>query len=143
MPILNKLTGAFLTTLFYITAGILIDIWSLAWFVSYPPEDRGGYFWIVGFMLTGLALFIIGLFLGRIGRAARQAELPPEEVTTAVAQVEKVAAENLPAETPPLQEVPAAPAPIASTTPVAPAQAAVPPPPTPASPSTNPPGWLA
>ncbi len=94
MPILNKLTGAFPATLFYITAGILIDVWSLMWFIYYPPDTRSEYFWIVGFLLTGLALLAIGLLLGRIGRAARVAELPPQEAVKDAAQVEKISASN-------------------------------------------------
>jgi hypothetical protein len=138
MPILNKLSGAFPTTLLYITVGILIDIWSIVWLIFYSPEDRGGYFWIVGFLFTGLALFIIGLMLGRIGRAAREAELPPPEVMAAVAQVEKISAETVHVETPPPPEEIAAPVP-APTPPAAPQQA-VPPAPTPASPPATPPG---
>ncbi len=96
MPILNKLTGAFPATLIYITVGILIDIWSIVSVIFYPPETREGSFWIVGFLLTGFSLLMIGLFLGRIGRAARQAELPPQEVINAMAQVAQTTAENPP-----------------------------------------------
>jgi hypothetical protein len=92
VPLLNKLSGAFPATLIYITVGILIDIWSLIWLAVYQPESRTGYFWAFGFLGTGTALLIIGLLLGRIGRAARKAELPPEEIVHAVAQLEKIAA---------------------------------------------------
>ncbi len=94
MPMLNKLSGAFPATLIYITLGALIDIWSLVWFIVYTPESPAGYFWVAGFALTGIVLFLIGIFLGPIGRAARTAELPPTEVISTIAQVEKTIAEN-------------------------------------------------
>jgi hypothetical protein len=99
MPILNKLSAAFPATLLYITAGGLIDIWSLAWYVYFPPQSPSDAFWLTGFSASGLGLLIMGLFLGRIGRAARQAELPPAEVTPTIVQVEKTAAANPPPST--------------------------------------------
>ena len=92
MPILNKLTGAFPTALIYITAGTLIAIWTLVYWAFNTPETRDGFFWVVGFLLTGLSLLAIGLLLGKIGRAARSAELPPAEVTPAAVRSEQTAA---------------------------------------------------
>jgi hypothetical protein len=80
----------------YITLGTLLDIWTIVAWVFFPPETTWGKFWLVGFCVTGLALLIIGLLLGQIGRAAREAELPPGEVTPAVTQVEQQAAANPP-----------------------------------------------
>jgi hypothetical protein len=92
MPILSTPSGAFPISLAYITVGTLIDIWTIvAWFY-YPPESPWGRFLVIGFMVTGFALLMIGVFLGHIGRAARNAELPPEELTPAVAQTAKTAA---------------------------------------------------
>jgi len=66
----------------YITVGAIMAVWAA---VSYyflqqhatPPESHS-YFWCYGFFFTGLALLIIGITLGRIGRSARIAELPPD-----------------------------------------------------------------
>ena len=81
MAILTTPSGAFPTSLVYITVGTLTDIWTIVTMIFYPPETPAGKFWLVGFLVTGLALFVIGIFLGHIGRAARRAELPPPEVT--------------------------------------------------------------
>ena len=75
MPMLNRFSGAFPTALIYITVGTLIDIWTIVMMVFNPPETRTGYFWLVGFFLTGLALVIIGLFLCVPGRDYRPGEL--------------------------------------------------------------------
>ena len=97
MSILTNPSAAFPTSLIYITVGTLIDIWTIVCLVFYPPSTGVGQFLVVGFLVTGLALLIIGLLLGPIGRAARVAELPPTEVTPAVAQAEQTAAANPPA----------------------------------------------
>jgi hypothetical protein len=96
MPILNKLSGAFPTALIYITLGTLIVIWTLVTWAFDPPDSRGGYYWVVGFLLTGLALLLIGLFLGQLGRVTQQAALPPQEVTAAAVQSETIAAARTP-----------------------------------------------
>ena len=96
MPILTAPSGAFPISLVYITVGTLIDVWTIVALVYYPPETNWGYFWTVGFLVTGLAILIIGLMLGPIGRAARDAELPPTEVTPAVSSAEQTAAANPP-----------------------------------------------
>jgi hypothetical protein len=97
MSILTTPSGAFPISLIYITVGALIDIWTVVAMIYYPPETDWGKFMVVGSFITGLALLIIGLFLGHIGRAARNAELPPTEVTTAVSSAEQTAAANPPA----------------------------------------------
>jgi hypothetical protein len=96
MSILSTPSGAFSTSLIYITVGALIDIWTIVALVFYPPATNWGNFLVVGFLVTGLALLIIGLLLGPIGRAARHAELPPAEVTAAVQQAEQTAAAHPP-----------------------------------------------
>ncbi len=71
----------------YVTVGLLTDVWAGVWFAylsrHQPPRDTYWYA-CYGLLLMGFTLFVIGLGLGRIGRAARVAELPPEEVTPAV-----------------------------------------------------------
>jgi hypothetical protein len=94
MAVLTTPSGAFPTALIYITVGVLIDIWSVLALIYYPPETNWGHYLLMGFIATGLALFIIGILLGPIGRFARHAELPPAEVTAAAANIEKQAAEH-------------------------------------------------
>ena len=66
----------------YITVGALIDVWTaLYYFLKYEKNPDGSHdnslFWIAGFFFSGLALLIIGVLVGRIGRAAGQAEVAP------------------------------------------------------------------
>ena len=66
----------------YITLGALIDVWTaLYYFLIYEKNTAGGndskLFWIAGFFFSGLTLLIIGVLVGRIGRAAGQAEVAP------------------------------------------------------------------
>ena len=125
MSILTTPSGAFPTSLIYITVGTLTDIWTIVSLVYYPPSTDWGHFLVVGFLVSGLALLIIGLFLGPIGRAARHAELPPTEVTPEVAQAEQIAAGHPPAVVPAVNTVPQAVSPVlteANPSPVAPGQ---------------------
>jgi hypothetical protein len=91
VPILNKLTGAFPTALTDITAGTLIMAWTVVYWTMNTPETGSGHFWVTGFLLTGISLLAIGLLLGKIGQAARGAELPPSEVVSAAVQADLVA----------------------------------------------------
>jgi hypothetical protein len=84
MPLLSKPSSAAFMAILYITLGALIDVWTGIWYwylKDHPPEQAGMYYWCAGFFLTGLTLLVIGLALGRIGRAALHAELPPSEAT--------------------------------------------------------------
>jgi hypothetical protein len=84
MPLLGKPSPAAFMAIVYITVGALIDVWTSIWYWylrDHPPEQPGTYYWCAGFFLTGLTLLVIGLALGRIGRAARHAELPPSVET--------------------------------------------------------------
>jgi hypothetical protein len=94
MAILSKPSGAFPIALIYITVGTLMVVWTGVAFYFYPPETNWGKFILYGCMITGFALLAIGLLLGQIGRASRNAELPPTEVTQAVSVSEQKAAEN-------------------------------------------------
>src|SRR5437762_6291339 len=99
MPLLSKPSAAAFTSLFYITAGALLDVWTGIWFVymqRHPPEHDGTWYWCYGLMLTGVTLMVIGFGLGRIGRSARHAELPPADVTPAVENAEQNAAARAP-----------------------------------------------
>ena len=66
----------------YITLGALIDVWTaLYYFLMFKKMDDGRtdneLFWIAGFFFSGMALLIIGILVGRIGRAAGKAEVAP------------------------------------------------------------------
>jgi hypothetical protein len=70
------------TALTFITVGALIDIWAAVWwwYLWTQPTgdvDRSWWFVCAGLLLTGAILIVIGLAVGRIGRAAVQADTPP------------------------------------------------------------------
>jgi hypothetical protein len=93
MSILSRPSFAPSTAIIYITAGALLDVWTTVYYLSFshegtPEAKQMTGFWLGGFFLTGLILMIIGFAIGRIGRAARQAELPPTEATPTVAQTD-------------------------------------------------------
>jgi hypothetical protein len=96
MSIMTKPSAAFATALTYITVGTLIGIWTIVAFRYYPPETDRGHFLLIGSMASGIALLVIGLLVGVIGRAARHAELPPAEVAHAVEQANVQAAAHPP-----------------------------------------------
>jgi hypothetical protein len=92
MPTLSKPSTAARTALIYITVGTLMVVWTGVWRTflhHYPPENDSTYYWCTGFMITGIALVILGLAVGQIGRSARHAELPPSEVISEHAQVQQ------------------------------------------------------
>jgi hypothetical protein len=79
-PILSKPSSAARTAVMYITLGALLDVWTVVWYL-YLSRHGGSdtaYFMDYGFFFTGLVLIVIGITIGRIGRSARHAELPPE-----------------------------------------------------------------
>jgi hypothetical protein len=99
MALLSKPSSAARTALIYITSGALILVWTgiwLWWLRRHPPADEVTFFWAYGFLLSGATLLIIGFFLGRIGRAARHAELPPPEITRAAEIAEQNASARAP-----------------------------------------------
>jgi hypothetical protein len=99
MPVMSKPSPAARISLIYITLGALMLVWSGIWFVYLKnSESVRAFTWYfcAGFMLTGLTFLIIGMALGRIGRAARHAELPPPEVTAVEAQATQNAAARAP-----------------------------------------------
>jgi hypothetical protein len=84
MPILSNPSWSSRLAVGYITGGTLIDVWCFIWYSwlkAHPPERDASYYWCAGLALTGLTLIVIGFALGRIGRSAREAELPPPEAT--------------------------------------------------------------
>jgi hypothetical protein len=142
MAMLTKPSAAAKMALAYITIGSLMIVWTGVWLLffgrhlPFAEHERIWYF-TTGLLLTGITLLVIGLALGRIGRAARHAEMPPPEVTPTVAQTDRIAAatgtpspQNVqpgaPAASPPAAPaqppvaIPVAPRPVAAGTPYTP-----------------------
>lgn len=98
MAMLSKPSFGPRTSLIYITSGALIIVWTGVYYafkiMGHEGNHENAMFWIVGLLLTGATLIAVGLLLGQIGRAARKAELPPEEVTKDEARVQQSAAAN-------------------------------------------------
>jgi hypothetical protein len=81
----TKTSGSAFMAVMYVTVGAIMCVWSGLWYWFQQRHQSGSdnsYFWCYGFFLTGLALLIIGLALGRIGRQARHAEAPPDATPT-------------------------------------------------------------
>jgi len=79
MNVFTNITSATRAALVYITVGSVMIVWSgiYYWYLrDHPPGGDGPSYWCTGFMLTGCTLLAIGLAVGWIGRAARQAEQP-------------------------------------------------------------------
>ena len=99
MPIMTKPSVETGISIGFITGGTLTAIWSGIWYSylrNHAPDDSGWYYVCTGLFLSGLVLVLIGVTIGHIGRAARRAEIPPAEVTQAVANVDQNAAARAP-----------------------------------------------
>ena len=113
----------------YITSGSVIIIWTLIWIVyllNNPPSSNTTYYFCVGFLATGVIVLTIGLGMGTIGRAAREAEPPLPDLVQAT-----------PAAAPAVVAAPVAPVAVAPAAPVAGAPVGSAPP-APAVPNTRP-----
>jgi len=83
-PPLSKPSGAAPTSLFYITFGAIMTIWSGIWYfylANHPPAHGFINYICFGFVITGIVLLLIGFALGPIARMSRTAELPPVEAS--------------------------------------------------------------
>src|SRR5262249_59681668 len=61
----------------YIPLGALTMVWTVIWSLPlqrHPPVRDSTWLWCLGFFLTGITFFGIGLTVGYIGRSARQAD---------------------------------------------------------------------
>lgn len=94
-PILSKPSKAAHMAILYVTIGALLMVWSGVWYAwmmhttapdpSQPHND--GYLYLCyAIFFSGLTVFVIGFALGRIGRAGRTAEMPPETSGVQTAQ---------------------------------------------------------
>ena len=88
------------TALMYITGGLLLDVWTLAYYFAFVrPEgatSNTAWFWLLGLGVSGLVLILVGVFLGPIGQMARRMELPPADAMQAEATIQRTAAANPP-----------------------------------------------
>jgi hypothetical protein len=112
MPILTQPAFGPRTALAYVTGGAILDAWTIVWYSTRDHAlSKTEWFWVAGFFLTGLIFVVLGFLLGPLGRAARQAELPPAEAMNAEASIQRTAAANPPAVAASMQgAMPAAPA---------------------------------
>lgn len=129
MPILSKPSAEARVAIAYVTGGALLNVWSGIWYLymrNNPPQTEVKHYVCYGLFLTGVVLVVIGFALGRIGRAARQAELPPPDGMSASALVDNAAVLRTPvapASAPVVQPL----APTGAAAVQAPANAVVPP----------------
>jgi hypothetical protein len=63
----------------YVTLGAVIDVWSVIWYIYLYRQGGSDNLFLVcyGLFFTGLVLMGIGLLVGRIGKAALDAEVSP------------------------------------------------------------------
>ena len=98
MPMLSRPAFGPATALAYVTGGTLLCVWTLVWYFTRDIElTRSQWFWLAGLFLSGFTFVFLGLVLGPLGRAARQAELPPTEATPSEAAIQQTAAAHPPA----------------------------------------------
>lgn len=91
MAIMSRPSAAPHISLTFITLGVVMAIPSAVWYAMFSPHDVSRFICVSLFFL-GLAFLAIGSSVGSIGRTARQAELPPSEVTGAVARQDQTIA---------------------------------------------------
>lgn len=89
------------TAITYVTIGALLLVWGGLWnFYLFRYEGSIGWKYVAfGILLTGLAFAVIGILLGRIGKAANEADESPEDEKPDHVHVHQDA--NAPAPTPP------------------------------------------
>jgi hypothetical protein len=96
MPFMSKPSNEARIAIIFVTLGPLIIVWSGVWYMyqyNHAPDTPASERYICyGSMLSGGVLLVIGLALGRIARSARQAEMPPHEITPAEGQISQEAA---------------------------------------------------
>lgn len=110
MPIMSKPSSGPRTALTFITIGSILTIWMGVMMARGTGAEEPWKTIVLALFLTGLAFLVIGFSVGYIGRAARNAELPPQEALNAMARTERAAAAQPPAPAPAPQPQPQPPA---------------------------------
>ena len=95
-PVYKDTSNSARLAVVYITLGALLVVWTVIWslyLMSHGPVRDATWYWILGFLLTGLTLVGIGFGVGHIGRTAKQADVgehaaaaPPPPMAVPVAQ---------------------------------------------------------
>jgi hypothetical protein len=72
----------------YVTCGMLMIVWSLIWLVylTVPSDVSGSVYIATGIILSGVAVVLIGLRLGDIGKEANRDEAAIQEAEAGVPQ---------------------------------------------------------
>lgn len=88
----SKQASSVTTSLIYITIGSLIDVWAIVslFYLRSTGGSQLAYLCVYGFIFTGIALFLIGLAVGKIGQSTRPAEVSPvptQQIVTPTAGV--------------------------------------------------------
>lgn len=67
------------TSIAYLTIGALTVVWSVIYYLYLKRTEASDltFLWCYGFFFSGLVLIVIGLAVGRLGRAAMPAEVAP------------------------------------------------------------------
>ena len=76
-PIYKDTSNSARLAVIYITLGALLVVWTAIWslyLMTHGPVKDSTWYWLLGFLLSGLTLVGIGFGVGRIGRTARQAD---------------------------------------------------------------------
>ncbi len=85
MQVLTKPTAAPGTSLAYLTIGAVMAVLAgTSYFFFNGAGNPVGNYVRASFLILGIVLMLIGLFVGHIGRAARKAELPPTDATDGI-----------------------------------------------------------
>jgi hypothetical protein len=77
-PIYKDTSNSARLAVVYITVGALLVVWTGIWslyLLSHGPVRDATWYWILGFLLSGLTLVGIGFGVGHIGRTAKQADV--------------------------------------------------------------------
>jgi len=84
-PVYKDTSNSARLAVIYITLGALLVVWTgirSLYLLAHggPAGGDSTWYWILGFLLTGLTLMGIGFGVGHIGRTARQADVGEHQV---------------------------------------------------------------
>lgn len=74
----------------YITCGALMIVWSVIWLVylTVPSDVKGSVYIATGIVLSGIAVVLIGLSLGNIGKEANRDEAAISETHVTIPETQ-------------------------------------------------------